>query len=161
MYSLVPTTSKNLSDFESRDSLNATAITSFVQTATSDANTLLKSALYSVGKGDCKEASQELEKLRRINRSHEKKMTFLIDDFTKKLNVEEEYRRNLIKENRVLKETNKTLLEKVAKFETDMEDLLKCEVSMSAESDFDFEDAKGSSANEDSSADRNEEVKNK
>ena len=31
---------------------------------------------------------------------------------------------------------------------------------MSAESDFDFEDAKGSSANEDSSADRNEEVKN-
>lgn len=103
-------------------------IDEFSKSAAGDIDTHLKSALYSVTKHDTAEATQELEKLRRLNKAHQKKLSCLIQDLNKHFKAEYESKQALQRE-------NNSLNLKVGELQKNMEQMLGYEGASDSEFD--------------------------
>ena len=73
-------------------------IENLMKAAAAETDTLIKATLYSISKNDVADASQELEKLRRINKAQQQKMLFHIQELNKAIKKEDDAMNDLLKD---------------------------------------------------------------
>lgn len=73
------------------------------ESATVELDTLLKSALYSISKSNSREATQELERVRRVMKAHHQKVKYLMQEIKKDITSDQQAISCLTWENNSLK----------------------------------------------------------